>query len=355
MMALCKAPAMALLAPCRPSAESLAGATQTAYQALAGTMQDAVTNSESAGKVHESGTPCEATERDCPLKHKEDSGTSKEEKDITPPIEYRVSPGNEKALPGNLPLYDGYEVNEFNHGEISDKRGLAEFLKGEDVGSVADKTYMLSGSKLKDIAQKVGDDYASKGKSRMQVPPIGEVILDAGGVENSIRHFTQNRKTTPEHKQMVADAFAIVPDVIEKGRLVEYGQHLDNPLLTSYLFQAPIKVGGKDCVMAVRVRKQQGQDSRFYLHGVALLEDLKEKSRSCYSQGSGLGTGNPSGTDLRDVFRVAKKHFMSTTKMNKLRKIISNVWNVILAFVLLCMAASEGEEEIPASDSETNP
>lgn len=53
------------------SSEGLAEATQTAYQALAGTMQDAVTNSESEGKVHESGTPCEATERDCPLKHKE--------------------------------------------------------------------------------------------------------------------------------------------------------------------------------------------------------------------------------------------------------------------------------------------
>ena len=30
--------------------------------------------------------------------------------------------------------------------------------------------------------------------------------------------------------------------------------------------------------------------------------------------------------------------------MNKLRKIISNVWDVILAFVLLCMAKSEGED-----------
>lgn len=31
--------------------------------------------------------------------------------------------------------------------------------------------------------------------------------------------------------------------------------------------------------------------------------------------------------------------------MNKLRKIISNVWDVILAFVLLCMAKCEGEDE----------
>lgn len=43
--------------------------------------------------------------------------------------------------------------------------------------------------------------------------------------------------------------------------------------------------------------------------------------------------------------------------MNKLRKIISNAWDFILALVLLCMAASEGEEdiEIPASDSEPSP
>ena len=30
--------------------------------------------------------------------------------------------------------------------------------------------------------------------------------------------------------------------------------------------------------------------------------------------------------------------------MKKLRKIISNVLDIILAFVLLCMAASEGED-----------
>ena len=31
--------------------------------------------------------------------------------------------------------------------------------------------------------------------------------------------------------------------------------------------------------------------------------------------------------------------------MNKLRKIISNAWDVILAFVLLIISYSEGEEE----------
>ena len=31
--------------------------------------------------------------------------------------------------------------------------------------------------------------------------------------------------------------------------------------------------------------------------------------------------------------------------MKKLRKIISNVLDIVLAFVLLCIAASEGEEE----------
>ena len=54
------------------TAEGFAEATQTAYQALAGTMQDAVTNSESEGKVHESGTPCKASERECPLDHQEE-------------------------------------------------------------------------------------------------------------------------------------------------------------------------------------------------------------------------------------------------------------------------------------------
>lgn len=41
--------------------------------------------------------------------------------------------------------------------------------------------------------------------------------------------------------------------------------------------------------------------------------------------------------------------------MKKLRKIISNVLDIVLAFVLLCIAASEGEEESHTKGQMTKP
>lgn len=67
--------------------------------------------------------------------------------------------------------------------------------------------------------------------------------------------------------------------------------------------------------MTVRVRRQVGQKGHFYLHGVELLETLKEKSRKeSIVSVSGLATGNTTSADQRDVFRVVKKALLVNTE-----------------------------------------
>lgn len=143
-----------------------------------------------------------------------------------------------------IPLYEGYTINALKHGEISD------------------------------LAAKIGEYYKKTGKNTLNIEPVGTVLLDANGASNSIGHFMKNRRSTEEHKQMVTNAFELVPDILGRCILVEYGTQTDNPLLSSYLFVAPVSIEGKRCIMAVRVRRQVGQNGRFYLHGVELLETL---------------------------------------------------------------------------------
>lgn len=60
--------------------------------------------------------------------------------------------------------------------------------------------------------------------------------------------FLQNKKTTSEHKQRVADAFYLVPDVLKKGVLMEYGAQTDNIKLTSFVYGAPVEIGGENAL-----------------------------------------------------------------------------------------------------------
>lgn len=220
---------------------------------------------------------------------------------------YTAPPGKEKALPGNIPLFSGYVANELGHGELADLHALSAFLDASPVGSVADHFFPRQGVKAKELAAHIAAVYQEAGVGSLHVEPVGKVLLDRKGIVNSMAHYAQNKWTTPEHKQRVTDAFALVPAVLQKGALVEYGQQMGNKNLRSYIYLAPVQIGKEKCVMAVRIRSSQGQQARFYLHGVVLADELKEKSRGCRDQGSGLDTGTPSGADPRDVFRIAKK------------------------------------------------
>ena len=111
--------------------------------------------------------------------------------------------------------------------------------------------------------------------------------------------------------------------MLEKGILIEYGREYSK-VIDSYLIAAPVNAGNSVCVMVVRVWISIGQNGKYYLHGIDLLENIKETSRTDrYNRGSGLGTGKPDGGNPRDVFRVARKLF--AIKHNYAQEIRENI------------------------------
>lgn len=228
----------------------------------------------------------------------------------TPRLTESVEGDSAKKLPGGLPLYEGYHENEFGHGETSDLESLKNFLNKKSIASVKDGAFIYSVHELTGLASSIARWYKEHGVPEIEVKRVGSVLLDKKSVSNSIGHYSNNRKTNNEHKQRVTDAFALVPDVLKSGRMVEYGMQLDNNALRSFLFVAPVSVGRKKCVMAVRIRQHIGQEKgRFYLHSVELLEDIKEKSRQSTISREPDNSGTHSRADKRDVFRVVKKAF----------------------------------------------
>ncbi len=98
-------------------------------------------------------------------------------------------------------------------------------------------------------------------------PVLGEVLIDKQAVRASIAHQMNPFK---------AVAFAAVPDVIEKGRIINQNTTENTD---SYYISAPVKIEGVDDIVTVLVKRDvNGQ--RFYLHSVTTKNNLLKTSQS---------------------------------------------------------------------------
>jgi len=92
-------------------------------------------------------------------------------------------------------------------------------------------------------------------------PELGEVVLDARAVRDSMAHGMNASK---------AAAFAAVKDVIERGAVVVQARHGNQD---SFYVGAPVRISGIDSIVTVLVHHNP-QIRRMYLHSVATKEYL---------------------------------------------------------------------------------
>lgn len=142
--------------------------------------------------------------------------------------------------------------------------GHQQFLNGPPVVALAGGEFQkVEGQSL---IERVAAWFEAQHQGKAVHPVIGEVALNKRGVSDSLAHGIGRDK---------ADAFAAVPEVIAKGRVVEEQKNWKGRGYDSFTIAAPIQIAGKDFVAAVVVMRQQGQQ-RFYLHEVGLKEKLQQ-------------------------------------------------------------------------------
>lgn len=86
---------------------------------------------------------------------------------------------------------------------------------------------------------------------------LGNVILDERSIRSDIAHGIGKTK---------AATFAAVPDVIEKGKQIDYDQNWKGRGAESFVYAGRVIVDNKPAYLAAVVLR--GEDSRFYLHEV---------------------------------------------------------------------------------------
>lgn len=144
--------------------------------------------------------------------------------------------------------------------------GHREFLEGEAVKKLKGDEFAPDGVPL---TEKVPRWYQEQGVSTVAVDGIGDVALDERAVKDSIAHGIGRQK---------ANAFAAVPDVLRKGRIIHREAMRGNSeggLV--YHVAAPISIGDQDFIADVLV-KADANASRMYVHEVVLKEKLHDSA-----------------------------------------------------------------------------
>jgi hypothetical protein len=184
--------------------------------------------------------------------------------DVTPEMVQKVSDG--------VPLFSRGRNSQIDTPEFKRWFGDWEavmhrvFLDGPPVASVAGDTFSSDGVPL---TEKVPKWYAERGFSTVDVAGIGPVSLDEKAVKNSLSHGIGRDK---------AAAFAVVPDVLLKGRIIHRERHdggRDTDMV--YHIAAPVRIGGRDFIADVLIR-EDSNIRRMYVHEVVLKEKLQQSA-----------------------------------------------------------------------------
>jgi N12 class adenine-specific DNA methylase len=179
---------------------------------------------------------------------------------------------------------------------VGDRLSSRKFLDGSPVVSLNGTEFSPDGIPL---TVKVPQWYRDHHFDVVSVAGIGDVILDERAVKDSLSHGIGRDK---------AAAFAAVPAVLKKGRIIASEQSQRDAGMTGYFVAAPIRMGSQDYIAVALVRSDQNAN-RLYVHEVALKEKLQDFAfkTGALSANEGAQTGAKSGairSILQEIFAV---------------------------------------------------
>lgn len=172
--------------------------------------------------------------------------------------------------------------------------GVLEVSKMEPVKEITGKEFE-AGSK--DLITQVSEFFEEIGGMIVN-PQLGDVILNRRGAKADLAHGIGREK---------AAAFAAVPDVLEKGKVIDFQKNWKGRGLDTAVIAAPITIGGKPYLAGVVLRRS-ASENRFYLHEV-----LAEKNEALPFK-TGTSKGTPGGNApsvkslLQKVYEVKRNN-----------------------------------------------
>ena len=100
---------------------------------------------------------------------------------------------------------------------------------------------------------------------------IGEIVFDRAGVKTSFEHRIYQSKL---------DALPAIPDVIEKGKIIDISNDFHGKPIKNTLIAGPIQIGEKPEILVIRLRMVKGHNNKFYVHDIFVNELIKNKGNT---------------------------------------------------------------------------
>ena len=159
----------------------------------------------------------------------------------------------------NYNLQDGQKNNAREGVQFSTRENKNEVAQMREVSSVSAYNGSL---KATDIVNKVSEFFESIG-GFVNNKELGTISLRRRGIKNDVSHGIGREK---------AASFMAVPDILQKGKVVDYQTNWKGRGYDTAVIAAPIKIAGVDYLAGVCV-KRTSADSNFYVHEVLPIKN----------------------------------------------------------------------------------
>lgn len=143
----------------------------------------------------------------------------------------------------------------------------------------------------RNLTDQVSDYFDSIGNKAVH-PILGEVVLDKKGAKADIAHGIGRKK---------AAAFLAVPDVVEKGGLIDYRENWKSRGYDTAVLAAPVKIADQKYLMGVVLERRNGEN-QFYVH-----EILAESNEGATPFWTGTIKDGTPGGDAPSVISLLQK------------------------------------------------
>jgi CRISPR/Cas system-associated protein Cas5 (RAMP superfamily) len=172
----------------------------------------------------------------------------------------------------------------FSEKKLTDdeKAEVREFLLGKPVIKV--QTGIIK-AEYEITAIENARKWAEINKQIIKRNDIGNVIFNGKSVKNSLSHGFGQRKL---------DAVQAIPEAIRSGKVVKISSDYNGKPQKNIIIMAPIQVGKNKSILAVRLVKNIGDDTRFYIHEVVDIPEDNKKGNTIRPPALDL-TANPQG------------------------------------------------------------
>jgi len=170
---------------------------------------------------------------------------------------------------------------------LEEKIEIYDFFLKEPIKTV--KADFIKAESNKKAKEKTLEWITTMGSKTIYREDIGEVVFDRAGVKTSFEHRIYQNKL---------DALPAIPDVIEKGKIIDISSDFDGKPIKNTLIAGPIQIGDKLEILVVRLRMVKGHNNKFYVHDIFVADEIFKNKGNTIKAGS---AGNPVGESSKSI------------------------------------------------------